>query len=75
MSAKYAWISPQFVLENMNGAKGPTGGKNHSNTFVLTAFNFFGQFNNFFVIYLWGSAAALFQIIKMSANFLQNFDK
>jgi hypothetical protein len=25
--------------------------------------------------YLWGSAAAaLFQIIKMSANFLQNFD-
>jgi hypothetical protein len=36
----------QFVLENINRAKGLRK-KIHNSTFVLTAFNFFGQFNIF----------------------------
>jgi len=35
MSAKHAQV---LVEKNMNGANGQIGGKNHSNTFVLTAF-------------------------------------
>jgi succinate-acetate transporter protein len=33
----------------MDGANGQTGGKNHSSTFVLTAFISFGLFNIFLV--------------------------
>jgi len=33
------------MVKNMDGANGQTGGKNSCSTFVLTAFNSFGQFS------------------------------
>ncbi len=36
-----------IFLENMNGAKGRLEKKIRNNTFILTAFTFFGQLNNF----------------------------
>ncbi len=47
ISAKRTRVFTQFVLENMNGSKEQSGGKDHSSTFVATASNFFGWFNNF----------------------------
>jgi hypothetical protein len=38
----------QFVLKNINGANGRLRGKNCSDTFVRSASNFFGRFNNNF---------------------------
>jgi len=46
MSEKCAWVSPHFFSKYEWG-KGQTGGKNRTNTFVLTAFMIVGRYNIF----------------------------
>jgi len=46
MSAKHAQVHP-ICFRKYKWGKGQTGEKNRSSTFVMTAFNFFGQFNIF----------------------------